>query len=216
MASHEFRTPLSTMLSSANLLTKYTQTEEQDKRQKHIDKITGSIHHLNLLLEDFLSLGKLDEGKLSIHKQPIVLEEIIQDSISELEGQLKDDQHITFKHNGPTSMECDKGLLKNILFNLLSNAIKFSDKGKEIKISARLEENTVSVAVEDQGIGISEEDQEHLFSSFFRAKNAFNIQGTGLGLHIVKRYLEMLGGNIELKSTLGKGTTIIFYLPIKS
>lgn len=214
MASHEFRTPLSTMLSSANLLKKYTQTEEQDKRERHIDKITGSIHHLNLLLEDFLSLGKLDEGKLNIHVQPIILEETIQDSISELEGQLKEGQEIIFDHNGPTEMPCDKGLLKNILFNLLSNAIKFSDK--EIRISAETEGNAVKVTVKDRGIGISEEDQGHLFSSFFRAKNAFNIQGTGLGLHIVKRYLEMLGGQIELKSTLGKGTTITFTLPIKS
>lgn len=216
MASHEFRTPLSTMLSSANLLKKYTLTEDQPKRERHIDKITGSIHHLNLLLEDFLSLGKLDEGKLSVNSQPVVLEEIIQDSIGELEGQLKEGQKIVFSHNGPCKLKSDKSLLKNILFNLLSNAIKFSDKDKEIKIAFTHDEEMASISVQDEGIGISEEDQEHLFSSFFRGKNAVNIQGTGLGLHIVRRYLEMLGGRIAIKSTLGKGTTITFSLPIKS
>lgn len=214
MASHEFRTPLSTMLSSASLLKKYTTSEDQPKRERHIEKITGSIHHLNLLLEDFLSLGKLDEGKMSAHLQPIILDEVISDTIGEIEGQLKEGQQIVFKNNCDREVNSDKALLKNVLFNLISNAIKFSDKGKAITISSKIKDGYARVAVQDQGIGISEEDQEHLFSSFFRGKNALNIQGTGLGLHIVKRYLELLGGQVELKSKLNTGTCITFSLPI--
>lgn len=215
MASHEFRTPLSTVLSSASLLSKYTQTDEQEKRNRHIEKIKASVKHLNDLLEDFLSLGKLDEGKVGTVFLEVNLYELVQDTIDEMKGLLKKDQHIEYRHLGNECVESDKKLIRNILINLISNAIKFSEEGSPIHVSSHVKEDVAVLSVQDEGMGISREDQEHLFSSFFRGKNALNIQGTGLGLHIVKRYLDLLSGEVDLKSELGKGTVITFTIPVK-
>jgi PAS domain S-box-containing protein len=215
MASHEFRTPLSTVLSSASLLSKYTTTEDQEKRNRHIGKIKGSVKHLNDLLEDFLSLGKLDEGKVGAMFHEFDLYEVIQDTIDEMKGLVKEGQQIAYSHKGHELVESDKKLIKNILINLISNAIKFSDPGKTVYVNSEVKEDITTISVRDEGIGIAEEDQGHLFSSFFRGKNALNIQGTGLGLHIVKRYLDLLDGDVQLKSDLGKGTIITFTIPVK-
>lgn len=215
MASHEFRTPLSTVLSSASLLGKYITTEDQDKRTRHIEKIKGSVKQLNNLLEDFLSLGKLDEGKVETSLDELNLPELLQDTIDEMKGLIKKEQQIIYTHSGNDMIESDKKLVKNVLINLISNAIKFSEEGIPISVNSDVKENTAAISVRDEGIGISEEDKKHLFSSFFRGKNAINIEGTGLGLHIVKRYLDLLGGTINLESKLGKGTTITFTIPIK-
>lgn len=215
MASHEFRTPLSTILSSASLLNKYTTTEDQPKRARHIDKIKGSVKHLNDLLEDFLSLGKLDEGKVGTDFQPFYLPELVKDTIDEMRGLTKTGQQIQYQHTGTEQVESDKRLVKNVLINLISNAIKFSADGNVIYVASQVNGYTGIISVQDEGIGISEEDKAHLFSTFFRGKNAINIQGTGLGLHIVKRYVDLLHGNINLNSTLGKGTIITVTLPIK-
>lgn len=213
MASHEFRTPLSTVLSSASLLSKYQKSEEQDKRERHIRKIKDSVKHLNDLLEDFLSLGKLEEGKVARKIEPFVVGEIIEDTLEEIRPILKNGQNISLELVNTSSINSDKKLLKNILINIISNAAKFSPEGAVIEVKAEQDDEQLKVAVKDKGIGISEEDQQHLFSSFFRAKNAFNIQGTGLGLHIVKRYLDLVGGNISLESKLNEGTTVMFNLP---
>jgi PAS domain S-box-containing protein len=215
MASHEFRTPLSTVLSSASLLSKYTTTDDQLKRVRHIEKIKASVKHLNDLLEDFLSLGKLDEGKVGTIFLEFDLHDLLQDTIDEMKGLVKKDQDITYEHKGEVLIESDKKLIKNVLINLLSNAIKFSDDGAIVEVTSEVMKDRAVISVRDQGIGISEEDREHLFSSFFRGKNAINIQGTGLGLHIVKRYLDLLGGEVELDSELGKGTRITFSIPVK-
>ena len=214
MASHEFRTPLSTVLSSASLLSKYTNTEDQDKRDRHIGKIKTSVKHLNDILEDFLSLGKLDEGKVDTNINEFDLEEFIAETTEEIKGLLKKGQKILYSHSGDTVVYTDKKLLKNILINLLTNAIKFSDEGSPVEITSNTTGLVAEVTVSDKGIGIGAEEQEHLFSSFFRAKNAMNIQGTGLGLHIVKRYLDLLNGNVHLQSELNKGTTVTFQIPI--
>ncbi len=132
MASHEFRTPLSTVLSSASLIDKYTASDDQEKRSRHIEKIKNSVKHLNNLLEDFLSLGKLDEGKIGIHLHEFDLEELIQDTIEEMNPMLKTGQTITYKNTCQNLINSDKNLIRNILFNLLSNAIKFSDTSKSI------------------------------------------------------------------------------------
>jgi len=215
MASHEFRTPLSTVLSSASLLAKYTKTEDQDKRNRHIEKIKASVKHLNDLLEDFLSLGKLDEGKVSTLFFELNLPELIQDTIDEMKGLVKKDQLIEYNYWGDEIIESDKKLIKNILINLISNAIKFSDEGRTIHVNSNVKDEMAVISVRDEGIGISQDDQEHLFTSFFRGKNATNIQGTGLGLHIVKRYLDLLNGDVDLKSKLGEGTIITFTIPVK-
>lgn len=214
MASHEFRTPLSTVLSSASLLAKYTAAEDQEKRNKHINRIKDSVKHLNDILEDFLSLGKLDEGKVMAHYGEFNLEELINDTTEEMKGLLKKDQQFIYKHSGNTSAYSDKKLLKNILINLITNAIKFSDEGSPILVNSTVQNGMAEISINDKGIGIAPADQEHLFSSFFRGKNAINIQGTGLGLHIVKRYLDLLGGNVHLQSKLNEGTKISFIIPV--
>jgi PAS domain S-box-containing protein len=213
MASHEFRTPLSTVLSSASLLSKYAGSEEQDKRLRHIDKIKGAVKHLNDLLEDFLSLGKLEEGKIGVSLQAFNLDEVLQDTVDEMKPLAKAAQSIIYRQNPADTIVSDKKLVKYILINLLSNAIKFSDEDALIVVSKELKNGKASITVKDEGIGISPEDQEHLFSSFFRGRNALNIQGTGLGLHIVKRYVDLLQGSISVQSEIGKGTAITFTLP---
>ncbi len=214
MASHEFRTPLSTVLSSASLLSKYTTTEEQDKRSRHVDKIKNSVKHLNDILEDFLSLGKLEEGKVETRCDEFDINEFIIDTIDEIKGLLKKDQHFDYEHKGIKQIYSDKKLLKNIIINLVGNSIKFSDPGSSIDIKSSVADGKMDMFINDKGIGISEEDQEHLFSSFYRGKNALNIQGTGLGLHIVKRYLDLLDGHITLESKINEGSTFRFTIPI--
>ncbi len=216
MASHEFRTPLSTVLSSASLIDKYTTSDDQEKRSRHIEKIKNSVKHLNNLLEDFLSLGKLEEGKIGIHLHEFNLEELIQDTIEEMNPMLKTGQIITYKNSCQNIINSDKNLIRNILFNLISNAIKFSDISRPIHIVSQTKIDTTFISVQDEGMGISEEDKQYLFSSFFRGRNVTNIQGTGLGLHIVKRYVDLLGGSINMESTLGKGTIITFSIPDKN
>lgn len=216
MASHEFRTPLSTVLSSASLLSKYVTSEDQEKRNKHINRIKESVKHLNDILEDFLSLGKLDEGKVSLHFSEFDMQDLVKETTEEMKGLLKKDQQLVTDHHGPTDVVSDKNLLKNILINLITNAIKFSNDGTTVTIRSNLEEGRAEITVADEGIGIAKEDQLHLFSSFFRGHNAINIQGTGLGLHIVKRYLDLLKGSAKIKSELNKGTTISIIIPVKN
>jgi len=214
MASHEFRTPLSTVLSSASLLQKYTDSEDQDKRNRHIGKIKSSVKHLNDILEDFLSLGKLDEGKVAATTSEFNLKELIDETVDEMKGLVKKNQDIGIEYNGIESIISDKKLVKNILINLLSNATKFSPEEKPVEIKCNVQSEKVTISVADQGIGIPKEDQDHLFSSFFRGANVTNIQGTGLGLHIVKRYIDLLGGDVHLQSELNKGTKVTFQIPI--
>lgn len=215
MASHEFRTPLSTVLSSAAILGKYTRTEDQDKRERHINKIKDSVKHLNELLEDFLSLGKLEEGKIAADFAYFEPKDFLTDVVEEMRPILKPGQKIELAIDHANGFITDKRLLKNILINLISNAIKFSGEGGVIHITGNVEDETMDVSVKDSGIGISAEDQQHLFTSFFRGRNAENIQGTGLGLHIVSRYLQLLEGDVKIESELGAGTTITITLPNK-
>jgi len=214
MASHEFRTPLSTVLSSAALISRYKKEEEQASRDKHTNRIKESVKHLNNLLEDFLSLGKLEEGKVMVLVDSFNIKDFLEEVTDEMKLLIKQGQSIEIKTSGGEMVVTDKRLLKNILINLLSNAIKFSNEAGVVELDVVNSGGTLTVSVKDHGLGISEEDQQHLFSSFFRGKNAINIQGTGLGLHIVKRYAELINGSIHLQSTLGVGTTITLSLPM--
>ena len=213
MASHEFRTPLSTILSSATLISKYQEAAEQDKREKHINRIKDSVKHLNELLEDFLSLGKLDEGKVGITTVQFSVKEFVEDITEEIRAQLKPGQQIEVHCEGQDEFITDKRMLKNILLNLLSNGIKFSSEGKTVFLETILENDQLTITVKDQGIGIPIEDQQHLFTTFFRASNVSNIQGTGLGLTIIKRYVNLLHGEIALQSVYEQGTTVSVRLP---
>ena len=213
MASHEFRTPLTTVLSSASLLSKYKGGDEQEKRDKHISKIKNSVNNLNDILEDFLSLGKLSEGRLDLKAEPVSIRFAITETIEELKPLKKNGQHFILEVDDAIIANTDKKLLHNIFINLLSNAIKFSEENKPITVVAKEDGELIEICVSDQGIGIGMDDQQHLFSSFFRGANAINIQGTGLGLHIVKRYVDLLGGEVSLQSELNKGTTIKIKIP---
>ncbi|MCW3089322.1 MAG: histidine kinase [Ferruginibacter sp.] len=213
MASHEFRTPLSTVLSSASLLTKYTHEADQPQRSKHIERIKGAVKHLNDILEDFLSLGKLDEGKVVSVSSPFELNSFIEETTEDIKGLLKEGQTIIYNHKGEFAIYSDKMLLKNVLLNLISNAIKFSEPNTNIIIESSVLNGNATIKVADQGLGISKEDQEHLFSSFFRGANVVNIQGSGLGLHIVKRYLDLMVGSITLESKINEGTTFTITIP---
>ncbi len=216
MASHEFRTPLSTVLSSAALISKYTQVDEQEKRDKHIKRIKESVRQLNDLLEDFLSLGKLEDGRIRAEPTQFNVHEFIEEVIEEMNYFLKENQSIRPSFKGTDQFITDKRLLKNILINLLGNAIKFSSEQSTICLTINNSFDAMELWVSDEGIGISDEDQQHLFSSFYRGKNVIHIEGTGLGLHIVKRYVDLLQGSINLESKLNMGTTIAVRLPILS
>jgi signal transduction histidine kinase len=213
MASHEFRTPLSTILSSASLVSKYPTTEENEKREKHIRRIKDSVNYLNELLEDFLSLGKLEEGKVSITVATFTIKDFLEDIIDEIKELLKKGQEIKVAYEGGQDFTTDKRMLKNILLNLLSNATKFSDEGKNIWVGVSNVNRVLSISVRDEGIGIPEGDLPYLFDTFFRGKNVSNIQGTGLGLPIIKRYLNLLHGDINLTSRFNEGTTFRIKLP---
>jgi PAS domain S-box-containing protein len=213
MASHEFRTPLATILSSLSLVAKYGEKGDKDKQAKHMNRIKSSITLLTDILNDMLSISKLEEGAVTVSKERFDLKNFIISVISEVRGLCKKGQSLDYRHgDGETEIYFDKKILRHIIFNLVTNAIKFSPEEKPVEISSRITTGRIIIEVRDQGIGISKEDQKHLFERFFRGQNASNIQGTGLGLNIVARYVEMMDGMIEYDSVLGEGTAfrIIF------
>ncbi len=209
MASHEFRTPLSTILSSASLVAKYTESEEQDKRDKHIKRIKSAVNNLTDLLNEFLSIGRIEDGKITANFTDFNIKEMLTEISSEIQGISKLGQTILYEHSGNDMVHLDVSLLRNVIFNLLSNAIKFSPENAPILLSTKVQEKDICIRVKDAGLGISVEDQTHLFERFFRGANATNIQGTGLGLHIVSKYIELMEGRIDFESKLEEGTEFI-------
>jgi len=213
MASHEFRTPLSTILSSVTLLSKYTTTEEQARREKHIDRIKSSVTNLTDILNEFLSLGKIEDGKVEPRWAEFSIPEHVQTVIKQMETICKAGQRIVYKHKGKEIAELDPSLLKNVFINLIGNAIKFSSEQKSIHVNTAVDNTGLKISIKDEGLGISKEDQQHLFERFFRGNNVTNIQGTGLGLHIVSRYVQLMNGTITCKSELEEGTEFIILFP---
>ncbi|RFM33929.1 PAS domain-containing sensor histidine kinase [Chitinophaga silvisoli] len=207
MASHEFRTPLSTILSSAFLVNQYINTEDQPKRSKHIQRIISSVTLLTEVLNDFLSVGKIEEGGVTVRSNTFDIQLHTTAIIQEMQDLVQEGQKIEYEHKGPSKVKLDPSLIKHILLNLLGNAIKFSGKHAVIRVNTLQKGHIIKLEVSDSGIGISEEDQQHLFERFFRGTNVSNIQGTGLGLHIVSKYAELMNGKITCKSELNKGTT---------
>lgn len=208
MASHEFRTPLSTILSAATLIEKYPHSDDQEKREKHIKRIKAAVGNLTDILEEFLSVGKIEEGKIEIRNVSFDLPELIHEIIYEFKNMLKYGQQINYTHHGIEDIVLDKSLLRKIIINLCSNATKFSPEDSIINIITTCDEENLVLKVKDYGIGISEDDQKHLFERFFRATNVTNVQGTGLGLHIVAKYTELMKGEVCIKSKLEEGTDI--------
>lgn len=216
MASHEFRTPLSTILSSVSLVQKYDTPENEEKREKHIIRIKSAVNNLTGILNDFLSLDKLETGKVENNPVEFDVVKFSEEMTEEMQAVAKKGQRVIYKHNGKnTTVIADKHILKNILHNLLSNASKYSAEETEISFNTFSDKTKLRIEVRDRGIGIPEEEKQHMFERFFRAKNAVNIGGTGLGLNIVKKYTELLDGEIEFESNAGEGTTFTLFVPLK-
>lgn len=212
IASHEFRTPLATILSSASLIGRYPFSEEDEKRQKHVLRIKSAVNNLTEILNDFLSIGKLEEGYLQSVPVQVDLTACCRELMEEMKGVCKDGQRIHYQHQGPAEVWLDQHLVHNVLINLLTNAIKYSEPPTEIHLRTRVENESVHFEIQDQGIGIPENDQPHVFDRFFRAHNAGNAQGTGLGLNIVKKYIDLMGGEISFESAPDSGTTFFVKL----
>lgn len=208
LASHEFRTPLNVILSSAFIISKYEKTEDQPNREEQIKHITSAVNLLRDIINDFLSLSKIEEGKLRLHKTNFNSKTHIKEIIDELSGLLKKGQSINYRHTGGTNLFLDAGIFKHLMINLLSNSIKFSPEYTKISVYSKNIENKFTLVIKDHGCGISKEDQKQLFSPFFRGSNARHVQGTGLGLHIVRYYLDKMNGTIRIKSKVDLGTTI--------
>ncbi|MHB8208915.1 PAS domain-containing sensor histidine kinase [Mucilaginibacter sp.] len=213
MASHEFRTPLSAIVSSLSLIATYNKDTLDEKSLKHIKRIRSSIANLTGILNNFLSLEKVEQGKMEVNNQTFDLYAFAEDIIEEMDGILKQGQQIDLAYKGQANIFQDKKNLRNILLNLLSNAVKYSDEGKHVHFSIVNSDQKISLTVRDEGIGVPLDEQENLFSKFYRARNVSNIQGTGLGLTIVKSYIELLGGAISFTSELNVGTTFFVEFP---
>ncbi|HMT53213.1 MAG: PAS domain S-box protein [Saprospiraceae bacterium] len=216
MASHEFRTPLSTVLSSVSLIGRYTESDQQANREKHINRVKSTVAHLTAILNDFLSMNKLEEGRIQTFFEDFDPIELFHEVIEEMKTILKPNQQLINLHstNGML-VRSDRKIIKNTLINLISNAIKYSKENGKINCNISVNEKVLDFSVSDEGIGIPDEDQKHLFDRFFRASNVTNIEGTGLGLNIVKKYLEMLDGEISFVSKLYIGTTFNVSIPNK-
>lgn len=215
MASHEFRTPLTSILSSAAIIGRYDKTDQQDKREKHVQRIKASVANLTGILNDFLSLSKIEEGKVEINMAELNLDLLCKEVKEDTSQLLKADQKIIHTIHGQNpQVMVDERIMRNIIFNLISNAIKYSSK--DIKCDIYILEDHFEIVIKDYGIGIPLEDQKHLFGRFFRAGNVTNIQGTGLGLNIVKRYVELLGGSITFESEHEIGSTFFVSIPYGS
>ncbi|MDY6939159.1 MAG: ATP-binding protein [Cyanobacteriota bacterium] len=220
IASHDLRTPLTTILCSADLLKNYNEKLSLEKKFQHLDRIKVSVSNMTDLLEDLLFLHQLEADKITCHPVPIDLAEFCQILIEHLQPmsdehqlclEVPDDSHLS--DNCDASIHLDPKLLRQILTNLLSNAIKYSPKGGKILLALTREAQQVTLRVRDWGLGIPASFQARLFEQFERAENVRSIQGTGLGLYIVKHAVQQLRGSIQVESEEGAGTTFTVTLP---
>jgi PAS domain S-box-containing protein len=217
MTSHEFRTPLSTIFSSANIIDRYAKTEEQQKREKHTRKIRKSVTMLIGILDEFMNLSRLENDIVVVHRDnpPYSLLQLCSDIVDELESILKKGQQICIDfENNDYNITPDPSLVKQVIYNILSNAIKYSRENGQVFLKVRQQEGLLLIEISDNGIGIPESEQKHLFTRFFRASNSTHIQGTGLGLHLVLHYLKLLQGRISFESGENKGTSFLVEIPV--
>jgi PAS domain S-box-containing protein len=217
MVSHEFKTPLSGILTSTILLNKYTMTEQQDKREKHIKTISDKVQYLNAILNDFLSIEKLEKGKIKYKFARFKLSKVLNEVVYNANMLLKDGQQINYPENiDELSLYQDEKIVELAVSNLIYNAIKYSSENTVINIDISQNKTTTTFNVKDSGIGIPENDQKNIFNRYFRAENALLMQGTGIGLNIVKEHLENLNGTISFKSIENKGSIFTIKLPNKA
>jgi len=215
MASHEFRTPLSSIQLSASLISKYAESFNSRDITKHIGKIKNSVGNLTGILNDFLSLERLEAGKVEPMHTQFDLVTFAEEITEEMQLVAKQNQHISYWHTGANTMVMiDQSLLKNCIINLIGNAIKYSGASASINFYTEIAVRQLIITIKDDGIGIPESDQKHLFEAFFRAHNTGNIPGTGLGLNIVARYTSLMNGAIKFESKVNQGTSFTITFPI--
>jgi PAS domain S-box-containing protein len=214
IASHEFKTPLAIILSSTSLVKKYIENNKGKLVIKHLDRISGLVIHLNAILNDFLILEKLRKGVVDFEVNEFNLSDFVSEIINEVDVLVKiNNQTISHFHSGELYVNQSSKILKNILLNLLSNACKYSERGKEIKIETQVSESIITITIQDYGIGIPLKDQKKLFTEFYRGSNVKNVQGTGLGLVIVKKFIALLEGSISFTSEENLGTVFTLTIP---
>ena len=213
MVSHEFRTPLTTIKSSAHLLSKYLDSSDE-KLSKHFGKIHRNIEHLNQMLSDILTLSRLDEKKDELDLEEIKLASFVDDCIEELEHLIQaKNLNVLSISDKDFIVHSDPKILKSILINLLTNAIKYSRQQGKVEVRTKDFKDSFEIKIIDDGIGISEQDQKRIFERFYRAKDVENIEGTGLGLEIVKQCLNTLNGTIACASEPKKGSIFTVKIP---
>ncbi|MEM5538215.1 PAS domain-containing sensor histidine kinase [Olleya sp. AS48] len=214
LVSHEFKTPLTGILTSSMLLSKYKLAEQQDKRDKHINTINSKVHYLNNILNDFLSVEKLESGKVNYRFTEFRLSKVINEVIYNANMLLKEGQKINYPEDiDDMSLIQDEKTLELALSNLVHNAIKYSPENTTIQLKVKQDPINTTFIIIDNGIGIPENDQKNIFNRYFRAENALLNQGTGIGLNIVKTHLENLGGTISFESEENKGSTFTITIP---
>jgi len=216
LVSHEFKTPLSGILTSATLIGKYPETDQQDKREKHLKTIVSKVKYLNNILNDFLSIERLESGKATYKFHTFPLSKVVNEVIYNANLLLKEGQRINYPQNiDPIFIYFDEKILELALTNLINNAVKYSPEHTDIDIEELAENDMLTIKIIDQGIGIPEKEQKYIFNKYFRAENALLNQGTGIGLHIVKSHLESLGGGISFESEENKGSIFTITFPTK-
>jgi signal transduction histidine kinase len=214
VVSHEYRTPLATILSSSELLEYYSDQWSKDKKQRHFQRIQSSVHHLTQLVNDVLVLNKTETGKQPFHPTNLDLMVFCPELIVELQLTAKTQHPIVFNTAGSASIVCfDEKLLRQLLTNLLSNAIKYSHQEEDIQFYLIWASDRVTFQICDRGIGIPKAEIAQLFEAFYRGSNVGTISGTGLGLAIVKKCVDLHNGQINVKSD-GDGTIFTVTLPL--
>ncbi len=216
LASHEFRTPLTTILTSSFLLESYTGNKYELTKATHIGRIKRSVKAMTEILNDFLSLGKLEEGQVKPNYESICVSEFIQELELEFESLKRDQQKLAITYSGDDVFVSDKKIIRNILYNLTSNAFKYTHNTDQVGIELFAQNGKLRVTIMDHGIGIPQGEQQYIFKRFYRAQNAGNIQGTGLGLNIVKKYIHLLDGTIDFVSNENEGTVFSVIVPTLS
>jgi signal transduction histidine kinase len=215
MASHEFRTPLTTILASADLLEILGPKWDEDKYKKHIAKIQTAVSYMTDLINDVLIINRAETGKMNFSPSEVNLYNLIRESIDNFRTTSGNGIEFNLQYNASQkTYYLDLKLIMQIITNLISNAVKYSPAGGDINIAVSNAGSMLKIKVSDFGIGISEDDQKHLFHPFYRGKNIENIPGTGLGLSIVQKAVEMHNGKIFFESTEGKGTTFTIFIPL--
>lgn len=217
LVSHEFKTPLSSILTSITLLGKYTQTEQQEKRDKHVTTIKKKVKYLDAILNDFLSVERLDSGKVTYNVESFPLSKIVNEVVYDSNMLLKAGQKIQYPENiDNLIIHFDEKTLQLVLSNLVHNAIKYSPGDSIIDLQVEIKDNKLILKIIDQGIGIPADEQKHIFNRYFRAENALLTQGTGIGLNIAKQHLENLGATLEFSSEENKGSTFTVQIPLEN